>query len=1247
MSNSIDVGFSPANIDDMAKRMESLEKKLADTTRELDKMRATAAKTGEEIGRMAKAPKDSLKAAAEDVRRFTAEVKSAARGSREYRESVDALAKSTYVLEQHERALSLALGKGFKVGSGAAKEYKQAVDSAKQSAMGIVAAMNAENEARRRSVAIAQQEMSLQQRLIAAISAMQRGGTSAGGGRVAMSKLHSALPGFSTGAINAELQAMISSGLLTGVDATKRFMHGPNAGSALTIGDKTYSQVQVANRETLDTLRQQIPAHQQIKRSLEEEVEAAKQLASQLDQIERKVESIAKTPSIISGMSAAGNDARRRAWFGQQITAWQHANRPDPIDMVAGMSAAGRSAASRGMFANAISTWNAGNASDAAERLAANQQRDLQMSYVQSASARGELPSVALGSANEFKERISYLESIRDKSALSASEIAKLNAQIRNLKNQLNDVVMGDAAPGSASYFTRKRGLLKESMGEISPLDASGGINPSFRRRAEEVAKLDRQERQVNAAMTSLNREMLANPQTVSERMAYIDALKKERDALAADEAAYKSLNEQVKTQENELKKLKGDVVAVTGSHEEMSKSVTDLDKRLKAMKPDDPGWKRANEEYAKAKRNLDKIEESAARLQRRMRRQEMGFFAGAWDRLKSPVFEGKDGDQSGGFAGMAMGQVKTLAATYFGLHQAITLLTAEFTRDADRRKMQFQLGVEGDREVARQAPNLGVGDLREFKLWAQQNQGKIGASTQDILRVAGFTKSMGISDREMIKKATADALKLAVGDVDTAIGLQQIAVANMVQQKSTNFRGSLIQSRQFAESAAGPNEAVFMANVADRLITATNKRMNMEQAMEITSAMTRTFSEQSGDVTSRAMLNLLSELSKMKLTSSAVIDAEKVKVDKQLVEAFNAEKNEYKKFRMALADSGLAKLASAKLGGEKGPLHEMMVDTLTDPSGKFKMMLAESEKTIMSIDEAGKNFTEYSKAVDDNTRELRLFNEGMGRLNKIQTTESNTLNGAAQQLYEEGLKGIDLTGVLGVEEATKLQMETVAELSRASDRRMGIPENEAKYKREAIDFVIKQEQQMGTDSESDTMRSLVALRDGLLKMEIEYDKKMGEEIVFAQRAMEKKKRLAEIETEMHNARWRPGVGGDMDALQNEREKVETDIKQINEKRRKARRKREEGVDEDADRRNAIAFAMQNGVNMAMRPAFGVNAGGVRNAVDQEKWQGDVLDALLGIADILRANGTPGAAAAAGMMRRIPSDRQPAAAQSP
>ena len=207
----------------------------------------------------------------------------------------------------------------------------------------------------------------------------------------------------------------------------------------------------------------------------------------------------------------------------------------------------------------------------------------------------------------------------------------------------------------------------------------------------------------------------------------------------------------------------------------------------------------------------------------------------------------------------------------------------------------------------------------------------------------------------------------------------------------------------------------------------------------------------------------------------------------------------------------------------------------MTDPSGKFKQMLAESEKVIQSIDDAGKNFDQYAQSVDENTRELRLFNEGIGRLNKIQTTEANTLNGAAQQLYEDGLKGIDLTGVLGVEEATKLQMETVAELSRASDRRIGIPENEAKYKREAVEFAIKQEQQMGTDSESDTMRSLIALRDGLLKMEIEYDRKIGEEVVLAQRVMEKKKRLAEIEMEMHDAIWRPGIGGDQGVLGDEK----------------------------------------------------------------------------------------------------------------
>jgi hypothetical protein len=473
-------------------------------------------------------------------------------------------------------------------------------------------------------------------------------------------------------------------------------------------------------------------------------------------------------------------------------------------------------------------------------------------------------------------------------------------------------------------------------------------------------------------------------------------------------------------------------------------------------------------------------------------------------------VFEGRSGSaDGGGIFGTAMGQIRTLGATYLGFYQAITSITAEINRDRERRRAQFMVGVEADREVANQAPNLGVELLGEMKRWAQQNQGVIGAKTEDILKVAGFTKSMGLDDPDRIKSATADALRLSVGNAERAIGLQQIAVASLVQQGSTDMRGAMVQSRQFAEASAGENEMVFMGNVVDRLITATNDQSDPERAvergMELIAAASKTFSDTSGDNTSRAIGNIIAALPKVKLQESTMIDGERVQIDKELVDSFNNETDVLKRLDMVLENAAMMQIAvrSSGLGkqvvelatGEKGPLDAMMEDVLTSP--KFREELARAEKTIMPLSEASAYFESYAQQIEENTEALRMVNQGLGALAVQTTQKANVLSGGAQEVFDRGMEGIDLTGP---DEVPRAVGTTAEELARIEDRKAGRPENEASYKRAGIAAMIEWEKKQGTPEDADNLVQLRVLDREMAKLENAIEKEVGAERFLAER---------------------------------------------------------------------------------------------------------------------------------------------------
>jgi hypothetical protein len=473
-----------------------------------------------------------------------------------------------------------------------------------------------------------------------------------------------------------------------------------------------------------------------------------------------------------------------------------------------------------------------------------------------------------------------------------------------------------------------------------------------------------------------------------------------------------------------------------------------------------------------------------------------MGFFGGTIDRLRSPVIEGGDGGGAG-LAGSIGGQVKTLAATYFGLYQVISSLTAEISRDKERRKAQFAEGIEGDRAAIRNAPNLGVKDLRELKLWAQQNQDSLGASTQAILDVAGQAVSQGLT-LEQVRDFTAKTMMMSGGSPEIASGLMQPAVLAMKSVPGLNAEGALMFARQISEQSAGSNEAVLNTNQIDRMATVIagypDKAFALEKTAELFSAATRVFQDTSGEVTSKASLNILQNLDRMKLESSKRVDGVMTTIDPAFVKLFNEEKDKFKRldmvvgenpnvqaFAQLLGDAGMeGQIIEAVGGNNQGPqsgIQRMMVT-----SDEFSDQLRETGKHITPLGEAARLFTEYVKKLQDAAGNEFDFNRVAGVINKATTTEAQVANGAAETAFEKGMANVDLQGLFADEIITK-QMEVVEQKARMDDAVAGAPENTAQYKVDALDAGIKAMRDRGIPDFQEDLALMIKLRDSMKTM--------------------------------------------------------------------------------------------------------------------------------------------------------------------
>jgi len=938
-------------------------------------------------------------------------------------------------------------------------------------------------EGHRENVQLLNKELSVQQQIVKAIHDQQAGFNGGKGrGNMSIARVRGQLPGVSGDEFDVAFQQLVESEILKPKTAAKK--NYGTAGNFIS-GSGEYSQVSIAEREKFDAMMRSMQAQEvasapadsrmstrQLYEATRENRNARRSMQMEFynqsqgaagggylyHTLMKEAESDRKAE-----MDALRNQIQQRYAY-EPLRTQQDANVEQSIRREAESDRQQEMSALR----NQIEQRYAYEPNKIQQNAAVGQ--------MLSREAEDARAQEMLALRNQIQQRYVYEpDRIQQNASIGHMMNRDVESERAQQMNRLkNDIIERYSQPveSSPEFFDKRR---RDLMQERSRIPA--GDTAAIKKNVEDLRNLELQANRANQTYKTLNATMASQAQagTASEYEEKISALKTLQNTVAGNTSEYKRLGAQIKQTENEFSAFKGDIIAVAGSTDKLESEVKELQASINKLEPNTPEWKRMNDELFTTKRRLQEVNDQTKQYQKM---QGKGWFGRTF---MTPIGNGGGNGGAGGglagFGGTAMGQVKTLAATYLGLYEGINAVVRELEHGKEALRHQFEKGIIGQQEVVKQAATLGNDMLGPMKKWAQENQGELMTSQENILNLAGFTKQIGITDIDQLKAMTELSLKVSRGDVETARGLQQMAVLLLKTQNSDNIKGGIGQARQFAEASAGVNELILNKNVSDRLVTMSIKSrmqqiepLSVEQILEHFGAGTRTFGDTEGDTMSRAQLvgfdSLLDFKPKRAYKGTRVSDDD--------LDAYKNAKSLQERFMVVANSKELSFQFAKEKASRQGPMAETIEKMFT--ADLYMQNLNESKKLITSLDDASRYLDEQQRVVEDNTKVLGIVNKSLMAMNEAITTDKATAAGSSQGIMDRVAK-IDLAGWDAKDRGVAAIVEHNAQVKMLAD---GGGYNEAMLKLMNVQSLIKSQQEKGVQEENPIMQQLRAAEDGL-----------------------------------------------------------------------------------------------------------------------------------------------------------------------
>lgn len=438
--------------------------------------------------------------------------------------------------------------------------------------------------------------------------------------------------------------------------------------------------------------------------------------------------------------------------------------------------------------------------------------------------------------------------------------------------------------------------------------------------------------------------------------------------------------------------------------------------------------WVRLEFELEKAKKELSQLTYGTKEFL--VQQDKVAGLQKDWDNVNSAINRTNKTQKDGnGIIMSAIGQVKTLAATYIGVHQVMTQITAEWEKQRAFELDANKKGVGIEAEMVRQAANVGAENLPQVQKWARANQPDLLAKQADIIGLVGAAISSGEPDIQRAMKVTAAALKINVGDVQMANEMLQGGITIGRLNNSDNFESAFGQLRSSSKVSQAVDESEFIGNVTGKMAALTRGRKNLdgmttERALEFITSASRIQVDRTGESSSTNMAAIFQRMDEFAPVAKKVLKDRSVsRIDQKSIDAFKAARSFDEKLEMLRSNKAMGEqfIDKQRTGGPKE-----LAFALVQNSQSTKNIMKEAADAVLPFKDAGIAFRQAVTDVNKAVPNLIVSRQMEASQEQARTGSETQLKASARAVWDsvwntsaDGTAPVNLSGLDVVERAT------------------------------------------------------------------------------------------------------------------------------------------------------------------------------------------------------------------------------------
>jgi hypothetical protein len=466
------------------------------------------------------------------------------------------------------------------------------------------------------------------------------------------------------------------------------------------------------------------------------------------------------------------------------------------------------------------------------------------------------------------------------------------------------------------------------------------------------------------------------------------------------------------------------------------------------------------------------------------------------WDNVNTAVNKtNKSQSEGSSLLTSLVGQAKSFALTYVGIHQTAQMITTEFNKHREFQLESAKYAAELNRELLKQAPNIDIENVPEVKQFAIANAERLLADPKDVAHLVGVAQS---SSAKTLKGAIAGAeasLLMTLGDVAQSEELITGGLMIASLNNSENSKAALGQLRTTSKVSLATDEAQFIGNVLPAITGLSRSTKNVdgittEQSLELVGAFSRIMGDREGSTTNTNLMSMRTSFDDFNPVRKKKLKDGKISIlDQATIDAFNAERDLFARRQMMIDNHELGNqfLNLQKRGGPRN-----LAQAWLHPTASDQRFMKESQDAIPSFAAGERVFESVVKQARDQNPGLVARQGRSSATVAALSADRVALPGEARAGWDsiwngdEKNKALNLTGLDWI-----ARMEAGNAMGSQRRKRVdeGLPVNEGDTYRTGVEYLLKREQRMGGGSDTSLanikvleamLRSMDAVKQGI-----------------------------------------------------------------------------------------------------------------------------------------------------------------------